>query len=72
MTSPSLEQVERALATVNDPEIRKPITELGMVDAVDVADSGEVATRDFLRSELRNVVEELNEDEEEDSPDEAS
>ena len=33
---------------------------------------GEVATRDFLRSELRNVVEELNEDEEEDSPDEAS
>jgi hypothetical protein len=31
-----------------------------------------VATRDFLRSELRNVVEELNEDEEEDSPDEAS
>jgi uncharacterized membrane protein len=33
---------------------------------------GEVATRDFLRSELRNVVEELNDDEEEDSPDEAS
>jgi len=33
---------------------------------------GEVATRDFLRSELRNVVEELNEHEEEDSPDEAS
>ena len=33
---------------------------------------GEVATRDFVRSELRNVVEELNEDEDEDSPDEAS
>jgi uncharacterized membrane protein len=33
---------------------------------------GEVATRDFLRSELRNVVEELNEDEEEAAPDEVS
>jgi uncharacterized membrane protein len=33
---------------------------------------GEVATRDFLRSELRNLVEELGEDEDEDSPDEAS
>jgi hypothetical protein len=33
---------------------------------------GEVATRDFLRSELRNLVDELGEDEEEDSPDEAS
>ena len=33
---------------------------------------GEVATRDFLRSELRNLVEELGEAEEEDSPEEAS
>jgi uncharacterized membrane protein len=33
---------------------------------------GEVATRDFLRSELRNLVEELGEPEDEDSPDEAS
>ena len=34
---------------------------------------GEVATRDFLRSELRNVVEELNETtRSDDSPDEAS
>ncbi|CAA9344322.1 MAG: Mrp protein homolog [uncultured Nocardioidaceae bacterium] len=48
MTSPSLEQVQRALATVNDPEIRKPITELGMVDGVDVTPSGEVAVKVLL------------------------
>ncbi len=33
---------------------------------------GEVATRDFLRSELRNLLEELTESGEDDSPDEAS
>ena len=33
---------------------------------------GEVATRDFLRSELRNLLEELGEPDDEDSPDEAS
>jgi uncharacterized membrane protein len=33
---------------------------------------GEVATRDFLRSELRNLAEELGEEEHEDSPEEAS
>jgi uncharacterized membrane protein len=33
---------------------------------------GEVATRDFLRSELRNLVEELGEPEDEDSPEDAS
>ena len=33
---------------------------------------GEVATRDFLRSELRNLAEELVESEDDDSPDEAS
>jgi uncharacterized membrane protein len=32
---------------------------------------GEVATRDFLRSELRNLVEELTEADEDDSPEEA-
>ena len=33
---------------------------------------GEVATRDFLRSELRNLAEELGQGEDEDSPEEAS
>ena len=31
-----------ALATVDDPEIRKPITELGMVDTVTIDDAGHV------------------------------
>jgi ATP-binding protein involved in chromosome partitioning len=34
--------IRAALATVNDPEIRKPITELGMVEAVTVAAGGAV------------------------------
>jgi ATP-binding protein involved in chromosome partitioning len=43
MTSPILDQVNAALATVNDPEIRRPITELGMVDSVEIDDAGKVA-----------------------------
>ena len=39
---PTQEQVLAALATVEDPEINKPITELGMVDEV-VIDGGTVA-----------------------------
>ncbi|MDQ1687550.1 MAG: ATP-binding protein involved in chromosome partitioning [Frankiaceae bacterium] len=35
-----VEQVQAALATVDDPEIRKPITELGMVKSVEVDDAG--------------------------------
>ena len=42
MPSPSTEALQAALATVNDPEIRKPITELGMVEAVDVSEDGHV------------------------------
>jgi ATP-binding protein involved in chromosome partitioning len=42
MTSPLLEPVQAALATVNDPEIRRPITELGMVRDIDIATDGSV------------------------------
>ncbi len=42
MSTPSLEQVNAALATVNDPEIKRPITELGMVDSVEIDDAGGV------------------------------
>jgi ATP-binding protein involved in chromosome partitioning len=42
MSTPSLEQVNAALATVNDPEIKRPITDLGMVDSVEIDDDGVV------------------------------
>jgi ATP-binding protein involved in chromosome partitioning len=48
MTSPVLEQVNAALATVNDPEIKRPITDLGMVDSVDVDDTGKVSLKVLL------------------------
>ncbi len=48
MTSPVLDRVNAALATVNDPEIRRPVTELGMVDEVTVSDDGNVAVTILL------------------------
>jgi ATP-binding protein involved in chromosome partitioning len=46
-TAPSQEAVHAALATVNDPEIKRPITELKMVDTVDI-DGGVVRLRVLL------------------------
>jgi ATP-binding protein involved in chromosome partitioning len=53
MTSPPLppptaDQVRRALDGVLDPEIRKPITELGMVKDIDVAAGGAVRVEVWL------------------------
>ena len=42
MSTALLEQVHTALATVNDPEIKRPITDLGMVDTVQVDEAGVV------------------------------
>jgi ATP-binding protein involved in chromosome partitioning len=39
MPTPTVEAVTAALATVLDPEIRRPITDLGMVRSVEVADA---------------------------------
>ena len=39
---PTQDAVQAALATVDDPEIRRPITELGMVDDVQISDAGQV------------------------------
>jgi ATP-binding protein involved in chromosome partitioning len=36
MSAPLLDAIQAALATVNDPEIRRPITELDMVKSVDI------------------------------------
>ena len=52
MSTSTPEQIEpgvrAALATVNDPEIKRPITELGMVDAVRVDHDGTVHVRVLL------------------------
>jgi ATP-binding protein involved in chromosome partitioning len=42
MSTPTIEQLTAALATVHDPEIKRPITELGMVDRLEVDDAGRV------------------------------
>ncbi len=42
------DQINAALATVNDPEIRRPITELNMVDSVEVDEAGKVSVTVLL------------------------
>jgi ATP-binding protein involved in chromosome partitioning len=46
--TPTDDAVRAALATVDDPEIHKPITELGMVKSVDIAADGAVAVTVYL------------------------
>jgi ATP-binding protein involved in chromosome partitioning len=48
MTPPDLGQIRAALATVNDPEIRRPITDLGMVESVEADELGVVSVRVLL------------------------
>jgi ATP-binding protein involved in chromosome partitioning len=48
MTSLTEEQVTRALDGVLDPEIRRPITELGMVKAIAIAPDGTVRVEVYL------------------------
>ena len=45
---PTTEQVTEALARVNDPEIRRPITELGMIKNVGIAQDGKVRVEVYL------------------------
>jgi len=45
---PTVEAVTAALAAVSDPEIHRPITELGMVKSVDISPSGAVHVGVFL------------------------
>ena len=71
MPSPTVEAVQVALATVEDPEIHKPITDLGMVKSVDIAPSGEVVVgvyltvagcpmKDTITSRVTNAVQALD------------
>ncbi len=48
MSTPTLEQINAALAGVNDPEIKRPITELNMVERVEIGDDGTVAVTVLL------------------------
>jgi ATP-binding protein involved in chromosome partitioning len=48
MASPAHEAIQAALATVNDPEIRRPITDLGMVESVEADESGAVRVKVLL------------------------
>ena len=45
---PAVEDVTAALATVDDPEIGRPITDLGMVKSVDVRENGAVDVAVYL------------------------
>ncbi|MFD7511577.1 Mrp/NBP35 family ATP-binding protein [Streptomyces sp. NPDC059853] len=45
---PTDSAVRAALATVNDPEIHRPITDLGMVKSVEIAPDGSVAVGIYL------------------------
>ncbi|WP_265446100.1 Mrp/NBP35 family ATP-binding protein [Flexivirga meconopsidis] len=48
MPIPSEDAVRDALATVQDPEIKRPITELNMVESVDISDGGKVTVTVLL------------------------
>ncbi|WP_017585275.1 Mrp/NBP35 family ATP-binding protein [Nocardiopsis ganjiahuensis] len=47
-STPTTEQVHEALATVQDPEIHRPITDLGMVKSVEIGDDGAVHVGIYL------------------------
>lgn len=48
MTAALREAIDAALATVEDPEIHRPLTELGMIKSVDIADGGAVRVEVWL------------------------
>ncbi|MDR0366661.1 MAG: Mrp/NBP35 family ATP-binding protein [Bifidobacteriaceae bacterium] len=67
MPSPTEKQIRAALATVIDPEIRKPITELDMVQGVELGEAGAVTVdilltvagcplKDRLESDIKHAL----------------
>ena len=48
MATISRDQIDAALATVQDPEIRRPLTELNMIKSVRISDSGLVSVDIWL------------------------
>jgi ATP-binding protein involved in chromosome partitioning len=51
MTAPALDAVHAALATVSDPEIHRPITDLGMVKSVEIDGDGTVDVGIYLTTQ---------------------
>jgi ATP-binding protein involved in chromosome partitioning len=51
MSLPSNDAVHAALATVSDPEIHRPITDLGMVSAIDIKSDGHVSVGILLTTQ---------------------
>ena len=45
---PSIDDVHAALATVNDPEINRPLPDLGMIKSVDISSKGVVSVEVYL------------------------
>jgi ATP-binding protein involved in chromosome partitioning len=62
MPHPSHDTIHAALARVLDPEIRRPITELDMVESVDVAPDGRVRVGVLLTVAACPMRERLNQD----------
>ena len=62
MPPPTHDAVHGALARVLDPEIRRPITELGMVESVDIAADGRVRVGVLLTVAACPMREQLNRD----------
>jgi ATP-binding protein involved in chromosome partitioning len=48
VSQPDLEAINAALATVNDPEINRPITDIGMLKSVDLRKDGRVEVGVYL------------------------
>jgi ATP-binding protein involved in chromosome partitioning len=51
MTAPALDAIHAALATVSDPEIHRPITDLGMVKSVEAAEDGTIDVGIYLTTQ---------------------
>lgn len=60
MSAPSHDAVRAALAKVDDPEIRKPLPELGMIRNVDIAEDGAVSIGIYLTTSACPMKTELS------------